>query len=184
MSTKEKIMDTAEAFIRTRGFNSFSFRDIATEIGIKSASVHYHFGTKDDLGVAVTERYIDAVTAVLGNPLEEIADKETLAERFITLYRHALMQDAKLCLCGMLGAEIDSLSETVQAPVRRFFTRQIDWLESMLARFNPNQDISIVRARARSTVGALQGALMMARALDDVEVFEDVAARIKLGLTH
>ena len=44
--TAERLMDLAEAHIRNAGYGGFSFRDLAAEIGIKSASVHHHFPTK------------------------------------------------------------------------------------------------------------------------------------------
>ena len=55
-ATKTKIMDTAEGFIVQGGYNAFSFRDIAEAVGIKSASVHYHYPTKADLVSAVMVR--------------------------------------------------------------------------------------------------------------------------------
>ena len=54
---RSAILDVAERRIRAHGYNGFSFREIADEIGIKSASVHYHFPTKADLAAAVAKRY-------------------------------------------------------------------------------------------------------------------------------
>ena len=50
------IMDAAERRMRIGGFNGFSFREIAADVGVKSASVHYHFPTKENLAAAVTRR--------------------------------------------------------------------------------------------------------------------------------
>ena len=41
--TAERILDIAERLVQTRGFNNFSYADIATELGITKASLHYHF---------------------------------------------------------------------------------------------------------------------------------------------
>ena len=51
--TAERLMDLAEAHIRHRGYGGFSFRELAAEIGIKSASVHHHFPTKAAMAAAV-----------------------------------------------------------------------------------------------------------------------------------
>lgn len=184
MSTKDKIMDTAEGYIRSHGFNNFSFRDIATDIGIKSASVHYHFPTKDALGEAVTERYIEKVMTYLGDPAEAGLSAEQGADRFIALFRNSLSVDEQMCLCGMLAAEIDSLNEPVKTVVRFFFTRIEGWLTRFLADNHPEQNPDLIRGRARSAIAALEGALLMARTLEDTSVFEDVAARIKMGLSR
>jgi TetR/AcrR family transcriptional repressor of nem operon len=55
--TAERLMDLAEARIREAGYRGFSFRDLAAEIGIKSASVHHHFPTKAGMAAAVARRY-------------------------------------------------------------------------------------------------------------------------------
>src|SRR6195256_5391430 len=57
--TAQRLMDLAEAHIRDAGYGGFSFRDLAAEIGIKSASVHHHFPTKAILAAAVARRYGD-----------------------------------------------------------------------------------------------------------------------------
>jgi len=50
---KDKILDAAEKRVRGAGFSAMSFRDLASDVGIKSASVHYHFPTKPDSYVAL-----------------------------------------------------------------------------------------------------------------------------------
>ena len=53
--TPQRLMDLAEAHIRDAGYRGFSFRDLAAELGIKSASVHHHFPTKATLAAAVID---------------------------------------------------------------------------------------------------------------------------------
>ena len=60
------ILETTEEMVRQGGYNSFSFRNIASVVGIKSSSVHYYFNTKEDLGVAVTKFYTDKFLNALG----------------------------------------------------------------------------------------------------------------------
>ena len=56
MEKKEQaILKITEEMVRRGGYNGFSFREIAKQVGIKSSSVHYHFPTKEDLGVAVAK---------------------------------------------------------------------------------------------------------------------------------
>src|SRR5262245_19633759 len=59
VETLTKILDAAEEMVQTRGYNAVSFRDLAAAVGIKSASIHYYFQNKGDLGVALVKRYVE-----------------------------------------------------------------------------------------------------------------------------
>jgi AcrR family transcriptional regulator len=54
--TRETILRAARTRARAHGYGGLNFRDLATDVGIKSASIHYHFPTKADLGAAVAKR--------------------------------------------------------------------------------------------------------------------------------
>ena len=99
---RDEILDVAEGLIRTSGFNGFSTRDVADAVGIKAASVHYHFPTKADIGVAVTERYTDRFLEALGDP-DRFEDARSALTLYVDSFRRALVRDRKLCLCAVLG---------------------------------------------------------------------------------
>ena len=67
--TAEQILDLAETLIQTRGYSAFSYQDIADSLGIRKASIHYHFPSKSDLGVAVVDRYMSPFRRRAGRPL-------------------------------------------------------------------------------------------------------------------
>ena len=50
--TPQRILDVAERLVQTRGFNGFSYADIADALKVTKASLHYHFRGKADLGAA------------------------------------------------------------------------------------------------------------------------------------
>jgi len=101
--TAERLMDLAEAHIRNAGYGGFSFRDLATEIGIKSASVHHYFPTKATMTAAVARRYGDRfLAAVARRPNERAKDA---ISGYRSAFRAALDRDGRMCLCGVLGAE-------------------------------------------------------------------------------
>ncbi len=170
VDTRQKIMQSAEDRIRTEGYQSFSFRSIATELGIKSASVHYHFATKADLAEAVAARYVDHFFATLDESLLGKEAVEDQLEAYISLFRHSLLVDRKLCLCGMLGAEKASLPENVVPQVAAFFTRNLEWLGGLLG------DAANARAHALALLSSLEGALIVSRTLEDDTAFEQVVA--------
>ena len=171
-----EILDTAEWFVRTLGYNGFSFRDVAEEVGIKSASVHYHFPTKADLGAALARRYTDRFLETLGDPADPSVAPEALLLRYTAAFRRALVEQGQMCLCGMLGAEIASLPGEVGGEVRGFFERNVDWLEVVLSRRAEGglADRAASRRRALALLATLEGALIVARTLGRAEAFDEV----------
>lgn len=164
-STRDRILDIAEAGMRRGGFDAVSFRDIAAEIGIKSASVHYHFPRKSDLGAAAVRRYADRFLDSLGAPGAEAP--ETQAARLAGAYRGSFGENGSACLCAVLGAASPGLPEEVRAEVGRFFARQVDWTE---------QALRTDRGTAAAAVAKLQGGMVLSLALGDPEPL-DAAAR-------
>jgi AcrR family transcriptional regulator len=61
--TKEKLMDTAERLIAEQGYAATSLRQIIAEAGVNLASVHYHFGSKEEL--------LDALVLRKAGPINE-----------------------------------------------------------------------------------------------------------------
>ncbi|CUH45064.1 TetR/AcrR family transcriptional regulator [Ruegeria atlantica] len=168
--TASRILDVAERMARQGGYYAFSFRDIASEIGIKSASIHYHFPTKEALGEALVTRYTDRFLGALGR-LDEATPLESL-EQYVAAYRQALIEQDLMCLCGMFGAEIARLPNPVARRTREFFERNLVWLETVFraaGAANPE-------ARAGETIARLEGSMILARSMNDMDLFQSVTA--------
>ncbi len=152
MDKRTAILDAAERRARQGGYHGFSFRDVASDVGIKSASVHYHFPTKEDLGEALAERYIKSILAALGeaDQLEPVAAFDRMADLFLKSHE----VDDLMCLCGVFGAEAAILPDAVRIPVDRFFRELIAWLASSFG------DVK----EAELAVATLEGGLIISRA--------------------
>src|SRR5260221_14652793 len=111
--TRQMIMSAARLMVQTRGFNGLSFRELAKEVGIKSASVHYHFPTKGDLGAALARRYTEDGAAYLAELLATPNDATWCMDRYTEIFRSALANDNRMCLCGIMSAELDDLPAEV-----------------------------------------------------------------------
>lgn len=102
--TAQQILDIAEQLAQVRGFNAFSYADVATELGITKASLHYHFQGKAELGQALitryTQRFAQALAQIDSNP----ADASVKLAAYADLYADAL-RGQRISLCGMLAAE-------------------------------------------------------------------------------
>src|ERR1043165_6819302 len=98
------ILDSAETRMRKEGFHACSFRGIASDVGIKSASVHYYYKTKGELGAVLVSRYEKKVLCLLGDPV----DARTLRRKLETMrsvFRSGIVRCAGACLCGVLAAQ-------------------------------------------------------------------------------
>lgn len=173
MDMRTTILNAAETRIRVAGFHGFSFREIAADVGIKSASVHYHFPTKADLGAAAADRYRERFLTALGDPRDDSPLLVKL-DGLAALFRNALVVDGQMCLCGALGAEIDGLPPPVAEGAARFFRETLAWIEAALA----TEGITTSRRLAVQILALLEGGLLAARALDDAAAFEDAAGAI------
>ena len=173
----ERILDSAERLAQTRGFNGFSYADVAEELGVTKASLHYHFRSKADLGRALIVRY----QQVFGGALADIGERSRSARdklrRYVALY-DAVMREDRMCLCGMLAAEYATLPEPMQEELRRFFDANEAWLSVVLGEGRETGELYFPEKpeeRARVFVGALEGAMLMARSYRDDRRFRAAA---------
>ena len=173
-----EILDAAEQMVRRDGYNGFSYREIAKVVGIKAASVHYHFPGKGDLGAAVARRYTKRFLDALGEADDPDTAPSILLQRYVDAYRKGLIDEGLMCLCGMLGAEIAALPEPVAKETRRFFERNIDWLTQL---FRRDENAEEPHKSALRTIAMLEGAMILARTLDDHSVFNDIASGVSLA---
>lgn len=153
---REAILDVAERLIRANGYSGFSFREVASEVGIKSASVHYHFPAKPDLAAAVAERYRERFAKAL-----EVKEKQGTArvEAWRALFHSALKRDGLMCLCGILAVEGASLPPQVAKEARAFLEFGIASLNEVC----PGEGVRIL--------SQLEGAMLIARSAGDPSVF-------------
>jgi len=177
--TANDILDRAEIGIRTKGYHAVSFRDLADDLGIKSASVHYHFRHKEDLGLALVERYETEFFELLEQQSDGETHWENLMRSFCDQYRSALTGSDAICLCGLLGAEIFGLPKPLGEAVEQFFLRNIEWVENAL----PDELAQGERkAKAQAIIAGLQGAMMLANSLGDYAIFDSVVENLMSDL--
>src|SRR5438105_13444524 len=130
--TATRILDVAERLVQTRGFNGFSYADIAAELGITKASLHYHFAGKAELGEALIVRYGERFAEALVVIDERHADACSKLHAYADIYAEVLRRQ-RMCLCGILAAEYETLPEGMRNAVIRFFDDNETWLTAVLA---------------------------------------------------
>ena len=167
------ILNSARVLMMERGYNGFSFRDVAAEVGIKSASIHYHYATKADLAVATAKNYRETLCEV-ANDLTA-SNASMLLHAYGTLFVTTLRDQGGLCLGGVLAADAETLPEQVRAEVIAFFDSQYKWVADVLRNGQETGEIRAdldAEAFAKMFVSGLEGAMMVSRAIskpDDLE---------------
>jgi TetR/AcrR family transcriptional regulator, transcriptional repressor for nem operon len=183
-STAQRILDVAEAMVQSRGYNGFSYADIAGELGITKASLHYHFASKAELGEALIERYSERFLEALGRIARTTSGASSKLEAYASLYADVLRGD-RMCLCGMLAAEYQTLPERMHGSVIRFFDHNLTWLAGVLAEGQSDGELSLDGSpadAAQTVLSALQGAMLVARPYRDITRFQAAASHTLASL--
>lgn len=182
--TGARILDSAERLVQSRGFNGFSYADVAAELGVTKASLHYHFPGKAELGEALIGRY----AARFAEALEQIdargGDAPAKLAAYARIYADVL-RDRRMCLCGMLAADYDTLPEPMRDAVLRFFDDNEAWLTDVFEQGQAEGSLHLdgpAGDAAQALLGALEGALLVARPYGDVARFEAAATRLLTSL--
>lgn len=178
--TASAILDVAERLVQTRGFNAFSYADVATELGITKPALHYHFPGKAELGQALlaryTTRFIDALEAIDAGT----SSAASKLERYVDLYGRVLAQE-RMCLCGMLASDYDTLPKPMRQAVTSFFDRNETWVSSVLDEGRSDGTLRVdgaSREVAEMIIGALEGGMLVARTHRDRHRFDGITKRL------
>lgn len=169
--TRGRLLTVALELIQTRGYNAFSFRDLAERVGVKTASVHYHFPTKGDLGRVLVGEHRRLVAGVRTELDAGVADPWERLRRFAGVFRATLENGHRMCLGGILATEYSTLPPELVAEVRGFYEDNERWLTGVLT---AGRKAGVVRFAgsaadvARVLFSSLEGAMLAARAFADV----------------
>jgi TetR/AcrR family transcriptional repressor of nem operon len=178
--TASRILDIAERLVQVRGFNGFSYADIASELGITKASLHYHFPGKAELGEALIARYAARFADALKAIDRRADDAPAKLEAYARIYADVL-RDRRMCLCGMLAAEYDTLPDPMRERIIGFFDDNQEWLTAVLEQGEREGVMRVSGSAsdaAQSIVSGLEGALLIARPYGDVDRFDTAATRL------
>jgi len=176
--TKTQIMDLAEKAIIQGGYSAFSFRELAAQIGIKSASVHYHFPTKGDLAVSVMRRYKESFANELPQ-LEEIeATPKQLINGFIDGFKNKIVDNQNMSLCTMLTTDVQQLPDEVKQELAAFYLIKLQWIEQVYLLEEATNE-SLAKQKANQMLASLHGASILVQATGETERYEEAVAYLR-----
>ncbi len=167
MSTKEKILTLTDEFIRERGFNAFSFYDLSKVLGIKTASIHYHFPTKIDLGVELLKSHTQKTKELR----EKVKDRspEKKLEAFLSIYTK-IKADHKVCIVGSLATDLHSIDAKMGNEVKILAAEILSWVTEILKEGKKKKVFSFdipPRTKALMIIGNMLSALQLSRLTGD-----------------
>ncbi|MDQ8201502.1 TetR/AcrR family transcriptional regulator [Pelagicoccus sp. SDUM812003] len=167
MKTKERILDIALRHTQKAGFRGFSFRDLAAEIGVKSAAIHYHFPTKADLGRELAARYYESDMAYL-RAADDLPPEKRL-DHFLELFSKTL-DDGLFCLFASAASDRDVVPAEMNEYATRFFGEASKWLEKAFQEADP-EGKNWTPGLGDRCVALVYGAFLMAHNNADPELF-------------
>lgn len=172
-NAREAILAAAKTAVQRHGYNGINFRSIGAAVGIKNASIYYHFSSKADLGVAVAARYWQDTASVLQAIRESNPDPIRCLEIYPSIFRTSLEDGNRLCLSSFMAAEYEDLPEEVRREVKAFADINVTWLTQVLADAGMGSAESCER-RARAIYTSVAGAQLIARTRLDIGLFDDL----------
>jgi len=183
--TAARILDIGERLVQVRGFNGFSYADVASELDMTKAALHYHFPGKAELGRALIERYTRRFLEALAEIDARIPDGPDKLSAYAGLYAEVL-RGRRMCLCGMLAAEYQTLPDPMRDAVIAFIDANEAWVESVLSDGQRAGSITLAGPAsdaARLIVSGLEGAMLVARPYGDLARFDTAAEGLLAGFT-
>ena len=165
--TRQTLLMTAMDLWLKMGWNAFSYKHLADALGIRKASIHYHFPSKEDLGLALIAAWREGYDAI-HDQLE--AAHSNVAERIEVLSNEAcpMIDNRQICPAGVLDADLQSLPESMQRIAHDWaeerLTRCAAWLEegrdqgSLHFHGTPAEQATLI-------LTALQGSMQLSRTL-------------------
>jgi len=170
-NAREAILAAARAAAQARGYGGLNFRDLADQVGIKAASIHYHFPGKADLGEAVARRYREDAAADLEAMLVETSDPLACIAAYPKAFRHALLNGNRMCMASTMAAEYDDLPDGVKAEMQAFADVHVAWLARLLSAAGVVGPEG-AKSRALAIYAAVAGAQLMARSRSDIGLYD------------
>jgi len=184
VETSQRILDVAERLVQTRGFNGFSYADVAEALEVTKASLHYHFPSKADLGRRLMERYEAAFLEALKGIEAAGGNARAKLERYARIYA-GVLRNNRMCLCGMLASDYGTLPKAMKEAVKHFFDENERWLVAVLEAGRAAGELQFkgpALQAARLIVGSLEGAMMLARSYGEPARFDAAAERLIAAL--
>lgn len=174
-----EIMANTRQLLTVGGYKSFSYADLAERVGIRKASIHHHFPSKEDLVHAVVQEYRAEARAGMEAMDQQIHDPLIKVKGYADFWSACIKDGtSSFCICVMLAVELPTLPADIAAEVTGYFSDLSDWLASLL-RAGETQGVfklnETAEVEASALMAGIHGAMLAARAFNNPLVFDQIA---------
>ena len=177
---RERIIEVAAKLFRERGFDGIGVADLMKSAGLTHGGFYGHFASKEDLMAQACARALESSLGQLQQAAEQGGENAFSAVASAYLSRAHRDQPDEGCVLAALGAEAARRG----SPVRGAFTQGVRSLVDALTRLAPGKSKRLKREKALATVASMVGALVLARAIDDTELSDEVLKSVLMSITH
>lgn len=174
--TAQRLLSAARALVQSRGYNAFSYKDLQEAVGIRTASIHYHFPTKVDLGIALMDQYKSELNQALSEIDRKKRTNKSKLNAFIDLYQKTESNET-ICLCGSLASDQKTLPEQLQKSVITYLKESEHWLARVIHDGADSGEFvlsSKPKTYAITLLASLQGGLILSFASDSQSIISEV----------
>ena len=172
--TSDRIIDCAQALMVERGYNAFSYADIAETVKVTKATIHFHFATKAVLAEQVVKRYRESAVANLQYLSGQVPGAMARLDAYVNYWKGCISDSKPLCLCALLAAEMLTLPDQLKNEVQAFFRSVESWLADTLGGGARQGELCLTRSaelEAKSLFAVVYGAMLAARVFGDADAF-------------
>ena len=183
-NTRDAILEAGEELLQRRGYNGFSYHHIAVQLGIRNAAVHYHFPSKEDLGIELIRRFRTGFEAWAAEQDATVENAWGKLEGYFGHYLDNLENGQRVCFTGMLGAEFQAIPDGMREEVRLAMEMIFHWLIAVLQQGAKEGSVRFsgtAEAKAIQIGAALQGGLQVAR-VAGAHRFHELLEQMRLEL--
>jgi TetR/AcrR family transcriptional regulator, transcriptional repressor for nem operon len=181
--TKDRIVTVATQLFWQKGYGATSIQDILHTAGAHAGSLYHFFPTKQELLLAVLQRYRDGIHPMLLDPAWDGVDDPI--ERVFALlarYRAALVRTDCVygCPIGLLALEIHEPDPSVRELLAANFNAWTAAIEQCLRNAGPRipKDVD-KRELASFVLTAMEGGVMQARTHRTIDTFDAAVRRLR-----
>lgn len=163
-TTRERLLARTQKLIQQGGTQGFSYQQLANDIGIRKASVYYHFPSKEALINAVLIRYIDTFNHFLSQ--QEGINAEAQLHAYCHYFVQILSQNNQLCPVIMLTLEQNSLNDSTLSLMHEFLKRNEQWLTQVFRQGKSTRQLMLTGSEtvhAKQLFATVQGSMLTAR---------------------
>lgn len=177
---RERIIEVAAKLFRERGFDGIGVADLMKAAGLTHGGFYGHFASKEDLIAQACASAQEGALATLQQAAERGGENGLSALASAYLSSTHRDRPGEGCVLAALGAE----AARHGSPIRSTFTRGVRSALNMLTQLVPGKSEHEQRERAVATYASMIGAMVLARAVDDPKLSEEVLNSVLASITH